>query len=117
LWPGTQAISAGTFPDTGTPAAYFRAQQPCIISGLNCSLAVAPSSTYTLTLLVRCTPISTGIIASTPFTVTFTGAELTKSFYSASYNLNTGDLIHLYVTYTGAGSNLAHDITAQIDLF
>jgi hypothetical protein len=30
--------------------------------------------------------------------------------------LNAGDKIHLYMTYTSPG-NLAHDITAQIDLY
>ena len=34
LWPGTSAVSAGQFPDTGTPPAYFRIQQPSLLSGI-----------------------------------------------------------------------------------
>jgi hypothetical protein len=117
LWPGTMAISAGVFPDPGLPPAFFRIQQPCLMSGLSVALNIAPSSTYTTTLLVRYTPISTGIVTDTIFTVTFTGTDTYKSFYNGSLTLNSGDLIHLYITYTGASSNTSHDITAQIDLF
>jgi len=44
LWPGTTAVSAGVFPDNGTPPPYFRIQQPSLISGISGSLNVAPSA-------------------------------------------------------------------------
>ena len=252
LWPGTNAISAGTFPDPGLPAAYFRVQQPALISGLSGSLNIQPSgSNCTVTLGVYISPntaitnsvnakytgsisgttltiisdligtvvigqsvggqgialntyivsgsgtswvvfpsqtvsstsmtngsqasnfigsisgttltvisgltgslnigqyiagfgvtagtnitaqlspttytisatqsigsrqmYSTGLL-STPFTITFGQYDVLKTFYNASYRVNTGDRICLYVSYSGGG-NLAHDITAQIDLF
>lgn len=117
LWCGTQAVSAGVFPDSGTPPAYFRIQQPVLLSGLSCSLNGAPGSTHSVTLLVQYTPISTGIVTNTPFTITFIGTQVEGSFYNSSLSLNTGDKIHLYMTYTGNNANNAHDITAQIDLY
>ena len=185
LWPGTQAVSAGTFPDAGLPPAYFRVQQPSILSGMSAGLTVAPGGTNTLTLTVYYTPIanlttfngyisgttltvtsglvgtigagqyllgpgvtagttivsgsgSTWTVSSsqtvgssgspvafqanlaivTPFTITFNAADYNRSFYNASLNLNAGDLIHLYSSYTsGSPSNVAHDITCQLDLF
>ena len=56
-------------------------------------------------------------ILPTPFTITFGPSEVQKTFYGASTRLNTGDRIHLYVSYTGSNNNLAEDLTAQIDLF
>ena len=57
-----------------------------------------------------------GILA-TPFTITFGPTDVQKTFYNASTRINTGDRIHLYVSHTDIGSNLAEDVTGQIDLF
>jgi hypothetical protein len=117
LWPGTQAVSAGVFPDPGGPPyAYYRVQQPLLISGLYCSLSIAPGSTRTVTFTVRVTPVG-GVIASTVFTITLTGAQTIGTFYNGSYRCNTGDQIHLLMSYSGNNANQAHDITVQIDLF
>jgi hypothetical protein len=116
LWPGTQEVSNGNFPDPGTPPAYFRAQQPTLISGISCSTNIAPGSTNSVTLLVQYTPVSTGIVTDTSFSVTIAGTQTEGYFYNSSKSLNAGDKIHLYMTYTTPG-NLAHDITAQIDLY
>jgi hypothetical protein len=115
LWPGTMAIS-GTFPDTGSPPAYFRIQQPCLLSAITSALSIAPGTGNSLTLLVRRTPISTGTIVDTSFTVTFGAADTTKNFYNASLSLTTGDRVHLQVTYTGSNANTAHDLTVQLDI-
>ena len=66
---------------------------------------------------VASTTLYTTGLLSTPFTVTFGVTDTQKTFYNASVRLNTSDRIHLYMSYTGANSNLAHDVTAQIDLF
>ena len=118
LWPGTMVAAAGGngFPDTGTPEAYYRIQQPAIISGLSCGLNGAPGTGHTLTILVSHTPVG-GTITSTPFTVIFGATDTTKSFYNASVSLNTGDRIHVQVSYTGGNGNAAHDLTVQLDLF
>lgn len=252
MWPGTQSVSAGQYPDTSIPAGYFRIQQPSLVSGLATSLNAQPGGTSTVTLSIYYTPASvssngsasysgyisgttltvtssiigtiavgqtvycsgialytyivsgsgttwtvypsqtvgsvgtpvaitngaqsstftgsisgttlttsssTGIILgqyvagstviagtyivsgsgtswtvsnsqtvasttlytngilSTPFTVTFGSSDVQKTFCNASLRLNTNDRIHLYVSYTVGGSNVAHDLTAQIDLF
>jgi len=261
LWPGTQAISAGTFPDSGIPAAYYRVQQPCILAGMSAALTTPPGTTNTVNLTVYSLPaaannataanytgyisgttltVSTGptfgsiaigqsvglgqpyvsgniqpntyivsgsgstwtvypsqtlgssgspvaltnaapvaaftgsisgttltvsgvtgalgvgqyvaasgvaagtnissqltpttyqvsisqtvssrsmnSVGQTPtvFTVTFTDGDIQKTFYDASARFNTGDNIIVYLSYTGAGANLAHDLTVQLDLF
>jgi hypothetical protein len=118
LWPGTQAIANGIFPDPGAvAAAYFRVQQPCLISGIAAGLNGAPGTGHSVTLLVKYTPIATGTITDSVFTVTFGDTDLVKTFYNASLRLTTGDRIHLYITYTGNNGNTAHDLTVQIDTY
>jgi hypothetical protein len=104
------------FPDTGTPEAYYRVQQPSIIAGLSCGLSGAPGTGNDLTILVRVTP-SGGSIADTAFTVTFGATDTVKSFYNASLTVGTGARIHVQVSYTGGNGNTAHDLTVQLDLF
>ena len=116
LWPGTQAIANGVFPDPTSPPAYYRAQQPTIISGISAGLTVAPGSGNTVVLLVQYTPFG-GSIQSSLFTVTFGAADVNKSFYNSSLTLGTGDLIHVGMTYTGDNANAAADLSVQLDLF
>jgi hypothetical protein len=117
LWPGTQAISAGQFPDTTSPPAYYRIQQPCLLSGMSAGLNQAPGTGNTLTFLVRYTPIATGTVTDTAFTVTFGATDLVQTYYNASLRLTTGDRLHVYITYTGNNGNAAQDLTVQLDLF
>jgi hypothetical protein len=120
MWPGTQAISTGIFPDSGTPIAYYKVQQPVLLSGLSVGLGAAPGSTggtnHSVTILVRYTPLG-GSITSTPFTVTLTNTETNKTFYNSSLTLGAGDYIHVQLSYTGNNQNQAHDITVQVDTF
>jgi len=118
LWPGTQAVSAGTFPDAGLPAAYYRIQQPCILSGMAVGVNISCGGTNSLTILIQKTPISTGVKVDTSYTTTLSGAVLTASFYSRSVNFAAGDYLHAYLSYTsGSPTNNAHDVTVQLDLF
>jgi len=131
LWPGTQGVSAGVFPDTGYPPAYYRAQQSSILSGLSAALVLPAAGTgnaSTVTLTVYRTrsadapgDASSGALGtktvSTVFTVTFTGQDIQKSFYNGSVDLEAGDRIHVYQTYTSVGTNGAHDLTVQLDMF
>lgn len=113
LWPGTQAVSAGTFPDATTPPAYFRVQQPLILSGMYASLNTAPGGANSVTLTVYQNGVSTGT-----YTTTISGSATSSTFYNGSIRFNTGDYISLYVTYTTTGGpNQAHDLTVQLDLF
>jgi len=116
LWPGTQLISHNNFPDTTTPAAYFRIQQPALLSGLSVGLNTAAGSGHAVTILVKYTP-NGGSITDTVFTVTLANTSVFESYYNSSVSLNTGDRVHVYIDYTGGGGNAATDITVQIDLF
>ncbi len=116
LWPGTQLITNNEFPDPGIPAAFYRIQQPSLLSGIWASLSVAPGSTDSVTFLVRYTP-NGGSITDTVFTTTITGSNLEGSFYNGSLTLNSGDRVHLYMSYTGGNANLAHDVSVQLDMF
>uniref|UniRef100_A0A6C0AIY4 Pectate lyase n=1 Tax=viral metagenome TaxID=1070528 RepID=A0A6C0AIY4_9ZZZZ len=118
LWPGTQAVSAGSFPDTGLPAAYYRIQQPCILSGMAVGMNASCGGTNSLTILVQKTPTATGVKVDTSYTLTLSGAAISGSFYNASVNFAAGDYIHTYLSYTsGSPTNNAHDVTVQLDLF
>jgi hypothetical protein len=118
LWPGTQAVQNTVFPDPSTPAAFFRIQQPALLSGMTATLSVAPSGANTVVLTVYYTPL-TGTITSTVFSVTLSGSvsPVTNRFYNSSLRLNTGDLLHLEIYYTGGNVNTAADLSCQIDLF
>lgn len=118
MWPGTQAATNNTFPDpdTGTPA-FYRVQQPLILSGMAVFLGIAPGTGNTTTFTVRRTPSGGSIADVTNYTITFSNAETTKSFYSGSQTFGVGDRIHVLVSYTGGNANTTHDITTQLDCF
>ena len=116
LWPGTQEVKNNIFPDSSLPAAYYRIQQPCILSGISCGLNTAPGTGNAITLTVRRTPIATGTIVDTIFTVTFGATDILQNFYNGSVNLAAGDRIHIYLT-GATGTTAATDLTVQIDMF
>ena len=117
MWPGTQAATNGTFPDPGTPAAYFRAQQPLILSGISASLATAPGAGHTVVIQVRRTPVGGSIADVTNYRLTFGAADTEQSYYNTSQTFAAGDKIHVLISYTGGNANTAHDITVQLDCF
>jgi len=79
-WPGTQAISAGTFPDPGLPAAYYDMQQPAILCGMSASLNNIPSGTGTsVTATVYYTPTVTTASTAALYTGAISGTTLTVS--------------------------------------
>lgn len=97
LWPGTTAVSAGIFPDTGTPPAYIRIQQPSLILGISGSLNVAPTS-GTVTLTVQYIPISDQkyIVETASFTGSISGNILTVTSVTSG-KIQIGQLL------TGSG--------------
>jgi len=117
LWPGTQGITGGSYPDTTIPPAYFRVQQPVLLSGLSVGLNTAPGAGHSVTVLVRYTPIATGTVTDSAFTLTLSNAQVTANYYNSSLRLATGDRIHVYVSYTGNNANTGHDLTVQLDMF
>jgi hypothetical protein len=79
LWPGTQTISAGQYPDSSIPAAFFRIQQPSIISGFSASLNSSPGGTNGLTLAIYYTPALTISTTAATYTGYTSGTTLTVS--------------------------------------
>ena len=115
LWPGTQAVN-NLFPDTTTPPAYYRIQQPAILSGLYVALNTAPGTGNSVTILLKRTPYL-GTIANTVFTVTISDTNTTGTFYNGSVDFNTADQLQVSLTYTGGNGNNAADLTVQVDMF
>ena len=62
-------------------------------------------------------PPLNGSISDSSITVTFNGTDTNMIYYNTTLNLNVGDNVHVYVSYTGGNVNLAHDLTVQLDLF
>jgi hypothetical protein len=125
-WPGTQAISNGTFPDsTSSPVpAFYRVQQPTLVSGLSVTMATSAGfdqQSNPLFVQVSIYYIPAGgsyptNYTATPFTITLSGNSSSGNFYNGSTRLTTGDLIHLELQYSTSGNN-ASDISIQVDLF
>jgi hypothetical protein len=125
LWPGAVPVNNGSggggnnqvYPDTTTPTAQYRIQQPLILSGMQVNCAVAPSGSHYTTVVVRRTP-SGGSIADTVYTLTLTGTDTNASYYNASVNFAAGDLLHVRVFYDNlSGTNATADLNVQLDLF
>jgi hypothetical protein len=116
LWPGTQAAS-NLFPDTTTPAAYYRTQQPFILSGMNAHLTTAAGTGHGVTVNVRRTPFGGSIADVSGYSVTLGATGTDRSIYNVSQTFGAGDLIHVQLAYTGGNGNAAQDLTVQLDLF
>jgi hypothetical protein len=121
LWPGSVPVNEGKgqsvkYPDQTIPYASYRAQQPFILAGMNITSAIAPGTGNTTTITVRKTP-SGGSIADTVYTLTFNATDTNKSKYDASVNFGAGDLIHVFVSYTGGNGNTTQDLAIQLDCF
>ena len=111
------AVTNNVFPDpSNNNPAYFRIQQNCLIMGMMASLNLPPGTNHNITLTIKYTPVG-GVLTDTNFTLSFNNSDTFKSFYNSSLRLNAGDLIHVYITYTGGNQNGGHDLTCQIDLF
>jgi hypothetical protein len=80
-------------------------------------LNIVPGTGHTVTLLLRYTPYGGSLTDITAFTVTFGATDRFKNFYNGSFSFNTGDYLHVYMTYTGGNANGAHDLTLQLDMF
>ena len=97
MWPGTQSVSAGIYPDPGIPAAYFRAQQPTLISGFSACLSTAPGGTNTVTMAVYYTPVASLFNTAATYTGYISGTTLTVSTGPSYGSLGVGQ------TVSGAG--------------
>ena len=118
MWTGTQGVVNNSFPDPSlTTPAFYRAQQPFILAGLAIFMTTGPGTGNTTTFTVRRTPVGGSIADVSGYSLVFSNAETTKSFYSGSQTFSAGDRIHLQVQHSGGNANTTHDITAQLDCF
>jgi len=118
LWPGTQAVGNNTFPDSSLPPAFYRFQQPGILSGINVHCTTGPTGAHATTLQVYKTIGGTGsVIGVTGYRIGFAGGTTDGSYYNTSQDFAAGDHIHVGITYTGGNANETHDITVQLDIF
>jgi hypothetical protein len=116
LWPGTVSVAGGgnTYPDTTTPVARYRVQQPTILSGLSATCnSITGGNSVTITV---CKDASGGTLLSNPtvFTVTLSAGTLTATFYNASVDFNVGQNINVHIAVSG---NSVTDVAIQLDLF
>jgi hypothetical protein len=115
LWPGTVTFAGGgnPYPDTTTPAARYRIQQPLILSGIQATCnAISVGHTVVITVCKNAA-VGNALSNPTPFTVTLTNAVQTAAFYNASVDFAAGEYINLYINVTG---NTLHDLAVQLDL-
>jgi hypothetical protein len=116
---GPIAIEAYIFNSPTVPA-YFRVQQPMILSGMNVALGTPAGAIDTVIVYIYRTPANanqfTGLTLINSFTTTFDNATtISKGYYNSSKAFGAGDKIHVYVRFTSATT--AHDMTVQLDCF
>jgi len=117
---GTTLTITGTITGSVAIGQYVTSSSGTVTAGTYITASTANPLVWTVSISqsVASTSLSTNGVLSTPFTVTFGPSDTQKTFYNTSTRLNTGDRIHLYVSYTsGTPANASHDLTAQIDLF
>jgi hypothetical protein len=106
-----------------TNPAYYRIQQPTVLSGMSVALglpATASDRSDTVDISVYRTPnnanVLTGLTLVENYTMTFSESNITsKSYYNSSKSFGAGDKIHVYLRFTT--NTTAHDLTVQLDLF
>jgi hypothetical protein len=124
LWLGTNVFENGRYPDTTTPPARYRIQQPAILSGIQVSCNVGPASTDSLVVTVCKNSNGSnggGAFPRTPNGATLmtttlsSGATATNNyFYNGSVNFAAGDYLSVYFQ---TNSGIIHDVSIQLDLF
>jgi hypothetical protein len=117
------SVRANVFSLTAVPA-YYRLQQPALLSGLSVSMASPANlsgTAVTVQFAVYRTPANanplTSISPISDFFMTFNDSTTTsQTYYNSSKTFGSGDLIHVYLSYYG-GVPLASDVTVQLDMF
>ena len=114
LWPGTQTANAGSYPDPGIPAAYYRVQQPAILSGLSIGLNNPPGGTATQTIAVYYTPKESVSTAAARFTGSISSTTLTVAGGSVTGTIAIGQSLNgpgvIINSYIVSGSGLSWTI-------
>jgi hypothetical protein len=123
LWLGTNEFQNGKYPDTTTPAARYRVQQPAILSGVQVSCNVGPAGADSIVVTVCKNTNGTnggGAFPRTPNGATLmtttlnTANPTTNYFYNGSVNFAAGDYLSVYFQ---TNSNIIQDVSIQLDMF
>jgi hypothetical protein len=118
MWPGTQQAANNVVPDPNlTNPAYYRIQQPALLAGMAVFARTGPGTGNTTTFTVRRTPKGGTIADVSGYSIVFSNADVSGSFYSGSQTFGAGDFIHLQVQNTGGNGNTMHDLQVQLDMF
>jgi hypothetical protein len=120
LWPGTSLVAGGgnKYPDVTNPPAYYRAQEPTIVSGMSVALTVAPGAGnyITITICKNATGAPSAVPSNpTSITITLTNNTLVGTYYNTTANFAVGDYMSVHLN-SSAGS-VAADLSLQVDLF
>jgi len=116
LWPGTVTFAGGgnPYPDTTTPAARYRVQQPAILSGIQATCNAITGGDSVVVTVCKNAAVGNALSNPTLFTVTLTNAVPSASFYNVSVDFGAGDYVNLYIAVNG---NSLQDLAVQLDLF
>ena len=117
LWPGTGSVDNGNggnpiYPDSNV--GYYRAQQKSVIIGMYATLASNAGADQSATVTLQVNDVDTA------FSLAFSNGTGSASnyFYDASVTLQRFDRVSVkLVLNTVTSSNLAHDLSLQIDIF
>jgi hypothetical protein len=116
------SVNAYIYTISSAPA-FYRVQQPAILSGMSCALATPASvsgGTDSVIISVYRTPAGsnaqTGIAKIPYYTQTFDGSSGTSlAYYNTSQNLAVGDRLSVF-TWSSPNTP-AHDLSVQLDMF
>jgi hypothetical protein len=113
LWPGTQVVTAASFPDPGTPPSYYRVQQPSLMSGIAASVNILPTA-GSLTLTAQYSPISdqTPNLGDAVFTGSIAGTTLTITLITSGV-VAIGQLLTETAIVPGAVSNRTYIVSGS----
>ena len=123
LWTGTQFFANSTpkYPDTTTPPARYRIQQPMIVSGvtLYANTASGTGKSTVITVCKNSDGTTTGTYPVTPngatlMTLTMSNGSTTDSFYNGSVDFAAGDYLSVYFQ---TNSTVLADVGIQVDCF
>jgi hypothetical protein len=121
LWVGTDLFTNGNpkYPDTTTPPARYRAQQPFICSGISvsCNVGVSGANTLTITICKNSNGTAPGGVpnGSTGMQIILNSTYPTdRAYYDTSVDFNAGDFLSVYFQ---TDSSAIEDVSVQVDCF
>jgi hypothetical protein len=114
-----QTVAGYVWSLTSAPA-YYRMQQPALLSGMTASVSTNVGAGKTCVLQVYRTPggadLQRGITLVKNYTLTIDNTANSQSYYNSSRMFSASDRLSLFLTYSGLTPSV-HDMSVQLDLF